>query len=108
MENKQLKNMIVLRNLPSNIIEEAIVVLKQNKKIQLPEMAEKSKEKISCGEEKSNYILNEAEFVVTNYISNIEKEKKMKNHKNIETKYKQTRAFSIVMLVLFILQFIIR
>lgn len=108
MENKQLKNMIVLRNLPSNIIEEAIVVLKQNKKIQLPEMIEKNKEISHCEEEKNDYILKEAEFVVSNYISNIEKEKKMKNHKNIETKYKQTRVFSIVMLVLFVLQFIIR
>lgn len=107
MENKQLKNMIILRDLPSNLIEEAIVILKQNKKIQLPEMAEKNKETARYDQSKNDYILREAEFVISNYITNIEKEKKMKNHKTMETKYKQTRLFSIVLLVLFILQFII-
>lgn len=32
MKNNYLQNMIVLKNLPSNLVEEAIVVLKQNKK----------------------------------------------------------------------------
>ena len=32
MESSNLKNMVVLKNIPSNIIDEAIVVLKSNKK----------------------------------------------------------------------------
>ena len=33
MNQSGLKNMVVLRNLPSNIVEEAIVVLKANSKV---------------------------------------------------------------------------
>ena len=31
MEKSQMKNMVILKNLPSNLIEEAIVILKSNK-----------------------------------------------------------------------------
>ena len=33
MSIESMKNMVVLRNLPSNIVEEAIVILKPNVKI---------------------------------------------------------------------------
>ena len=33
METSKLKNMVVLKNLPSNIVDEAIIVLKTNKKV---------------------------------------------------------------------------
>ena len=33
MEENKMKNLIVLKNLPSNIIEEAFIVLKDNKKV---------------------------------------------------------------------------
>ena len=33
MNPNQMKNMIVLKNIPSNIVEEAIIILKNNKKI---------------------------------------------------------------------------
>ena len=33
MEDSKLKNMVVLKNLPSNIVDEAIIVLKSNKKV---------------------------------------------------------------------------
>lgn len=32
METSNMKNIVVLKNLPSNIVEEAIVILKGNKK----------------------------------------------------------------------------
>ena len=32
MEISNLRNMVILKNLPSNIVEEAIVVLKENQK----------------------------------------------------------------------------
>lgn len=33
MDVSNMKNIIVLKNLPSNLVEEAIVVLKENKKV---------------------------------------------------------------------------
>ena len=106
MKSKQLKNMIVLKNLPSNMIEEAIVVLKQNKKIEIMKHLEKEKS-VQCRTNSSDYILQEAEFVISNYISDIEKNKKAKKIKDIEQKYKKARAFSIILLVLIVLQAII-
>ena len=41
MNQGGLKNMVVLKNLPSNIVEEAIIVLKTNKKIKQVEKIEK-------------------------------------------------------------------
>ena len=43
MEESKLKNMVVLKNLPSNLIEEAIVILKSNKKVKKLEKIDKQK-----------------------------------------------------------------
>lgn len=43
MEQNNLKNIIVLKDLPSNIVEEAIVILKTNKKAKRVQKIEKSK-----------------------------------------------------------------
>ena len=39
MNTGNLKNIVVLKDLPSNLVEEAIVVLKENQKIQKLEPA---------------------------------------------------------------------
>ena len=38
-----MKNMVVLKNLPSNLVEEAIVILKSSKKVKKLEKIEKNK-----------------------------------------------------------------
>ena len=50
MSQGNLKNMVVLKNLPSNIVEEAIVILKSNKKIRQVEKIEKNNFKENSGE----------------------------------------------------------
>lgn len=40
MSIESMKNMVVLRNLPSNIVEEAIVILKPNVKLKNLDLAE--------------------------------------------------------------------
>ena len=47
----QMKNIIVLKDLPSNIIEEAFVILKPNKKVKVIENTEKQTNE---GEQTSN------------------------------------------------------
>lgn len=41
METSNMKNMVVLKNLPSNLVEEAIVILKSSKKVKKLEKIEK-------------------------------------------------------------------
>lgn len=104
MDTENMKNMVVLKNLPSNIVEEAIVILKPNIKLKSLDAAEK-KGKSKNINNKSNkqgtkkYIINEAEMVIGNYLSKIENDKKrtVKINKKIETKYKRLRAISILL-----------
>jgi hypothetical protein len=109
MNTNQMKNMIVLKNLPSNIVEEAIIILKNNKKIKSLDRVEKqtrnSMEKQSSGE----YIVKEAEIVIGNYLSKIEKEKQMKSYsvKQIENRYKRMKILSIVLGMIIIVNVII-
>ncbi len=109
MNTNQMKNMIVLKNLPSNIVEEAIIILKNNKKIKSLDRVEKqtsnSTEKQSSGE----YIVKEAEIVIGNYLSKIEKEKQMKSYsvRQIENRYKRMKILSIVLGMIVVVNVII-
>ncbi|MGN1270462.1 MAG: hypothetical protein ACI4UX_00450 [Clostridia bacterium] len=109
-----MKNMVVLRNLPSNIVEEAIVILKPNVKLKNMDLAEnKVKNKESKNKNKQDskkYIVNEAEMIINNYLSNLEKEKKnnYKINKKIENKYKRVRGIAIFLGILLLTTFLIR
>ena len=41
-----MKNMVVLKNLPSNMVEEAIIIFKENQRIKERELVEKSGSKM--------------------------------------------------------------
>lgn len=94
MKQSGVKNMVILKNLPSNIVEEAIVVLKANIRIKHNEkidenVKEKNKSNVEENNEKNigkrgdnNYILKEAEMLISNYINKVEQ--KNKQNKNIE------------------------
>ena len=75
MQTSNLKNMVVLKNLPSNIVDEAIIILKPNKKIKKLEVVDKNRN-INTEEAENKtetYILREAEMLVSSYISKLEK-----------------------------------
>lgn len=107
MNQSNLKNMVVLKNLPSNIVEEAIVILKTNKKVKKVEKIEKNKtlENTTSKNKDNDYILKEAEMLVSNYISRLEekKQKKKTNNKKMEEKYKRIKNYAyITSLIIFI------
>lgn len=91
MEESKLKNMVVLKNLPSNLIEEAIVILKANKKVKKLEKVDKDRKnesnKIQNDVNKKDFVVKEAELVVYSYISEIENN----NKKDKQKKMEQTR-----------------
>lgn len=100
MNSKIMKNIVVLKDLPSNIIDEAIVILKDNSKIKSLEVIEKkelveSKYKTSDNKE---YILKEAEMVISNYISDVKEEKQLKsvNVKALERQCKRLKRLLVV------------
>lgn len=97
MQESNMKNIVVLKNLPSNLIDEAIIIIKSNKNARKLEHIEKTSGS-SCDEQKNtkDYVIKEAESVISNYIAKVEKNKIVKKSKNnIENKYKRLKAYSI-------------
>ena len=103
MEASNLKNMVVLKNLPSNIVEEAIVILKENRKVKNLEKIDKidKNKKIECSNKINkggDYILKEAELVVADYIINLENKKKNKEKMNAKSfqKLKRLKTYAFI------------
>lgn len=84
-----LKNIVVLKNLPSNIIEEAFVVVKQNLKI------DNINKESTNSEKEENYIIKEAQMVISDYLKNVENINEEQKIKKLEDKYKKLKAFSV-------------
>lgn len=99
MQAEKMKNMIVLKNLPSNIVEEAIIVLKNNKKTKALSKMEKQGEIKQEREKPEEHIIKEAEMLINNYTSKYEDEKKIKSYsaRQIEHKYKRLKIISIAL-----------
>ena len=98
MKKSNLKNIVVLKNLPSNIVDEAIVILKPTKKIKKIEMVEKSNAKSKKNNFETNkHVLKEAEMLVATYISKLEKrEKRKKSNDNLNKKYERLKKYAII------------
>lgn len=114
MDTKTMKNTIILRNLPSNMVEEAFIVFKDNVKIHKLQKVEKNKTLEKEENVKSKeYMVKEAEMIISDYISKIEqKEYEIgSNNKKLKEKYKRLKAlttflamFSILSLCLILLK----
>ena len=110
MESSKMKNMVVIKNLPSNMVEEAIIIFKENQRIPQKEVINQSRttntEEVKT--KSKEYILKEAEMLVTDYINKIENKKKLeKCDKNIMIKYKRLKYYSLVATILFVISLII-
>ena len=102
MNISNLKNIIILKNLPSNLVEEAIVVLKENKKIHKFQVVDAKEGKINEKENDNDneYIIKEAEMLVKNYTDELEKKspKTIRNMKKLERKYKNSIKINFLLL----------
>lgn len=110
MEASKFKNMVVIKNLPSNIVDEAIIVLKTSKKIKKLQKIEQNR-KVSVNEstkKDKDYIVKEAEMLVNDYISKIEEDdKKDFFNKNLKDKYRKLKKYSIVVTIVCAIQTIL-
>lgn len=105
MDIENMKNIIILKNLPSNLVEEALVVLKNNKKIKRPEMIKDKKEehRIKTGDNKErpkDYIMKEAEMLISSYMAKLEGEKKKNNTNALAVKYKKIKTLNMVLIIM--------
>ena len=98
---RNMRNIIRLRDVPSNTIEEAIIIFKDNKKVKKFEYTNKFKNSNEQNQENNNYIVKEAELVISDYIKNSE------NNKNdIKKKNKKLKLANIILGILLIVSII--
>ena len=106
--NNNLKKTVVLRNLPSNIVEEAVIVFKPNIKLkEKQELDNNNKEdKNKERNKEKDYILKEAEMLVNNYIRRVEEKKKIKNEiqKKVDKKCKNLKKYVFIMGIILLLE----
>lgn len=126
MNKDKFKNVIILKNLPSNLIDEAIVVVKDRKKIKdldYSELIKDGGEKFSIYDKKQQknrtiqgyikeedlnkiekikkeerkYVIKEAELIITNYLNKIERPISDKNINKLENSYKIVKKLNILL-----------
>ena len=89
-----LKNMIVVKNIPSNIVEEAFIIVKENLKIEKLDIDKKNENKL---------IIKEAEDIIQSCESLIEKNEENNKIKKREKKCKRLKMLTGMLGVLAIL-----
>ena len=115
MDIQNMKNIVILKNLPSNMIEEAFVVLKDNVKVHKEELVVKNKEvnKDSKIKKDKDYVVKEAEMIVSDYITEIEKNNIEETKEKIKLeerckKLKYSNIFFISFSILSVISIILR
>lgn len=107
MNTGGMKNIVILKDLPSNLVEEAIVFLKENQKLKKPELIDvevkKQNGKTTSKTEKDpkNYIVNEAQMLIADYISKVENSHKNEDfpYKKLKKKYRLLKKISCVLAI---------
>ena len=121
MSRENTKNVIILKNLPSNLISEAILVVKDKKQVtnymrdaELNEQRDVSNCKTSSNgiiygdmktealkkienikREDRKYVIKEAEIVVSNYIKRIEDNLSDRKIDRLKKSYKKTKKLNV-------------
>ena len=109
MENNKIKNTIVLRGMASNVVDEAIVILKPHIKIKKTQVVNNIREKNNSKE----LILKEAEHIVSEYVNKISvkeiENEKLNNEKlNLEKKVKKLKVVSFAFFIILIITIFIK
>lgn len=100
MNVSHMKNIIVLKDLPSNLIDEAIVILKSGNKIKNKEIVDNRNKSNFEENIDGNYeiAIKEAEFLVEDYIKKVEKpNENTSNIKKMHNKYKKLKICSLIL-----------
>lgn len=105
MQNSKLKNSIILRGMASNVVDEAIVILKPNVKIKKMEHSKNT----NTNEKSSSktFIIKEAENVILDYIYKINENEIIRDKQKMESKIKFLKIINILFFILLIISIII-
>jgi len=87
----EMKDMIVIKNLPSNIVEEAWVVIKPEVRNKEKELIKRIKNSKTNTKAENGYVLKEAETVIYDYLKNINSYEDKKKYNDIIRKYNKLK-----------------
>lgn len=104
MENNKIKNTIVLRGMASNVVDEAIVILKPHVKIKKTQVVNNVREKSNSKE----LILKEAENIVSEYVNRISIDEIKKSKIELEKKVKKLKVISFAFFIILIITIFIK
>ena len=104
MESSIMKNMVIIKNLPSNIVDEAIVILKPNVKIKKTQTIKSVREKNSSKE----LILKEAEHIISEYVDRISAKENERIKLELEKKVKKLKIIIAMFFVILVIMAIIK
>ena len=104
MDNNKIKNTIVLRGMASNIVDEAIAILKPNVRIKKTQAIKNIREKNRPKE----MILREAEHIIEEYVHRISEEELEKEKIKLKRKVKKMGLISFTFFVLLIVVILIK
>lgn len=119
MDKEEMKNVIILKNLPSNLIDEAIMVIKDRKSAKKFDFNQilnngEEKHKVIQGYMKNDelkkienirkegrkYVIKEAEIILSDYISKIERPKYNESKmKKLEKSCKRAKKINLVLII---------
>lgn len=111
MVTKGMQRIILLKDVPSNIVEEAIVVLKDNKLINRKSKAVEffdSENKFARYQSDKDFVLKEAQNVIFEYIRDVENKKDRIDQSKLEKKYKRLVYSISVISFLFAIDIILK
>ena len=97
MQLSKMKNIIVLRGMSSNVVDEAIVVLKPNVKLKQSEYKHKGK-MASIDKNKKMIVTKEAENTINLYIKKLQKDCKTQVNDQLKMKYKFLQICNIALI----------
>lgn len=98
MQLSKMKNIIVLRGMASNVVDEAIVVLKPNVKLKQSEYNTKRKNAVD-DKNKKMIVVKEAETTINNYVKKIQNKSKESEDINFKKKYKFLQVCNIMLIL---------
>lgn len=107
MQLSKMKNIIVLKGMASNVVKEAIVVLKPNVKIKQSEYNTKGK-CVESNKDKKMIVVKEAESTINTYVKKLLNETEKEVNNKMKNKYKFLQILNVVFILIIILSFVVR
>ena len=103
----EMKDMIVIKNLPSNIVEEAWVVIKPEVKNKEKELIKRMKNSKINTKAENGYVLKEAETVIYDYLKNMNSYEDKKKYNSIINKYNKLKKLTFFLLAIYLIMIIL-